>query len=84
MDQIILSFSAICLKAEVEANDRGVSARRAMGGSKMTEALARGLQLYSFFNSSTSYRVRIALAQKRLDHTYRGVNIRTGAQRDTV
>jgi len=84
MDQIILSFSAICLKAEVEANDRGVSARRAMGGSKITEALARGLQLYSFFNSSTSYRVRIALALKGLDHTYRGVNIRTGAQRDPV
>jgi len=35
------------------------------------------MELYSFFNSSTSYRVRIALALKGLDHDYRGVNIRT-------
>jgi maleylacetoacetate isomerase len=34
------------------------------------------MQLYSFFNSSTSYRVRIALALKGLDHDYQGVNIR--------
>jgi maleylacetoacetate isomerase len=40
------------------------------------------MQLYSFFNSSTSYRVRIALALKGLDHTYRPVNIRVGAHRD--
>jgi maleylacetoacetate isomerase len=40
------------------------------------------MQLYSFFNSSTSYRVRIALALKGLDHDYRPVNIRVGAHRD--
>lgn len=39
------------------------------------------MQLYSFFNSSTSYRVRIALALKGLDYTYQGVNIRVGEQR---
>jgi maleylacetoacetate isomerase len=37
------------------------------------------VDLYSFFNSSTSYRVRIALALKGLDSTYHGINIRTGA-----
>jgi maleylacetoacetate isomerase len=35
------------------------------------------MQLYSFFNSSTSYRVRIALALKGLDFDYRPINIRT-------
>jgi len=40
------------------------------------------VQLYSFFNSSTSYRVRIALALKGLDYSYVPVNIRTGAHRD--
>ncbi|MCC6076057.1 maleylacetoacetate isomerase [Pseudomonas sp. GCM10022188] len=40
------------------------------------------MELYSFFNSSTSYRVRIALALKGLDTDYRGVNIRVGEQRD--
>ncbi|PXW29463.1 maleylacetoacetate isomerase [Paraburkholderia caballeronis] len=40
------------------------------------------MQLYSFFNSSTSYRVRIALALKGLDYTYLPVNIRTGEHRD--
>ncbi|ANN79626.1 maleylacetoacetate isomerase [Bordetella flabilis] len=35
------------------------------------------MQLYSFFNSSTSYRVRIALALKGLDFEYRPINIRT-------
>lgn len=40
------------------------------------------MQLYSFFNSSTSYRVRIALRLKNLDPAYRGVNIRTGEHRD--
>jgi maleylacetoacetate isomerase len=40
------------------------------------------VQLYSFFNSSTSYRVRIALALKGLDFSYGQVNIRTGAHRD--
>ncbi|MFJ4064554.1 maleylacetoacetate isomerase [Pseudomonas sp. NPDC089996] len=39
------------------------------------------MQLYSFFNSSTSYRVRIALALKGLEVNYRGVNLRTGEQR---
>ncbi|ANG63407.1 maleylacetoacetate isomerase [Marinobacterium aestuarii] len=38
------------------------------------------MQLYSFFNSSTSYRVRIALALKDLHYTYHGVNIRVGEQ----
>ncbi|MDR0457971.1 MAG: maleylacetoacetate isomerase [Burkholderiaceae bacterium] len=41
------------------------------------------MELYSFCNSSTSYRVRIALALKGLDVTYHGVNIRTGAQYET-
>ena len=36
------------------------------------------MQLYSFFNSSTSYRVRIALALKGLDVDYHGINIRIG------
>ena len=36
------------------------------------------MQLYSFFNSSTSYRVRIALALKGLPYDYLPVNIRTG------
>lgn len=35
------------------------------------------MKLYSFFNSSTSYRVRIALALKGLPFDYEGVNIRT-------
>ncbi|WP_092951840.1 maleylacetoacetate isomerase [Paracidovorax konjaci] len=39
------------------------------------------MQLYSFFNSSTSYRVRIALALKGLPADYLGVNIRTGEHR---
>jgi maleylacetoacetate isomerase len=34
------------------------------------------MQLYSFFNSSTSYRVRIALALKQLPYEYLAVNIR--------
>lgn len=40
------------------------------------------MRLYSFFNSSTSYRVRIALALKGLPHDYQGVNIRTLAHRE--
>ena len=32
--------------------------------------------LYSFFNSSASYRVRIALALKGVEYSYQGVNIR--------
>lgn len=42
------------------------------------------MQLYSFFNSSTSYRVRIALALKGLDYAYRGVNLRSGEQRSSA
>jgi maleylacetoacetate isomerase len=34
------------------------------------------MQLYSFFNSSTSYRVRIALALKGLSYEYLPINIR--------
>lgn len=40
------------------------------------------MQLYSFFNSSTSYRVRIALALKNLPYTYMPVNIRVGEHRE--
>ncbi|WP_323119001.1 maleylacetoacetate isomerase [Burkholderia alba] len=39
------------------------------------------MQLYHFFNSSTSYRVRIALALKDLPFEYRPVNLRAGEQR---
>lgn len=38
------------------------------------------MKLYSFFNSSTSYRVRIALALKGVSYEYQGVNIRIGEQ----
>jgi maleylacetoacetate isomerase len=40
------------------------------------------VDLYSFFNSSTSYRVRIALALKGIETTFHGVNIRVGEHRD--
>ncbi|MGT2510595.1 maleylacetoacetate isomerase [Cupriavidus basilensis] len=39
------------------------------------------MQIYSFFNSSTSYRVRIALALKSLPYDYHPVNIRVGEHR---
>jgi maleylacetoacetate isomerase len=39
------------------------------------------MQLYSFFNSSTSYRVRIALALKGLAFDTIPVNIRVGEHR---
>lgn len=42
------------------------------------------MQLYSFFNSSTSYRVRIALALKGLSYEHKGINIRLGEQRDAA
>ena len=42
------------------------------------------MQLYSFFFSSTSYRVRIALALKGLDYQYHGVNLRAGEQRSAA
>jgi maleylacetoacetate isomerase len=38
------------------------------------------MKLYSFFNSSTSFRVRIALALKGLPYDYAGVNLRSGEQ----
>lgn len=40
------------------------------------------MQLHNFFNSSTSYRVRIALALKGIPFDYVPVNIRTGEHRD--
>lgn len=40
------------------------------------------MQLHNFFNSSTSYRVRIALALKGLAYDYLPVNIRTGEHRE--
>ena len=40
------------------------------------------MRLYSFFNSSTSYRVRIALALKGVAHEIVPVNIRVGEHRD--
>ena len=40
------------------------------------------MQLHSFFNSSTSYRVRIALALKGLSYDTLPVNIRTGEHRE--
>ena len=39
------------------------------------------MQLHSFFNSSTSYRVRIALALKGLPYDYLAVNLRKLEQR---
>lgn len=39
------------------------------------------MQLYNFFNSSTSYRVRIALGLKGVPFNYVPVNIRTGEHR---
>lgn len=42
------------------------------------------MQLHSFFNSSTSYRVRIALALKGLPYDYAGVDIRKGEHRDAA
>jgi maleylacetoacetate isomerase len=38
------------------------------------------MKLYSFFNSSTSFRVRIALALKGLPYDYVAVNLRGGEQ----
>ena len=38
------------------------------------------MQLYSFFNSSASYRVRIALELKKLNHILKTINIRQGEQ----
>ena len=40
------------------------------------------MKLYSFFNSSASYRVRIALALKGIDYQTVGVNIRIGQQNE--
>lgn len=38
------------------------------------------MKLFTFFNSSASYRVRIALALKGVDYQSQGVNIRNGEQ----
>lgn len=38
------------------------------------------IKLYSFFNSSTSYRVRIALELKDIEYQYHAVNIRVGQE----
>lgn len=38
------------------------------------------MKLYSFFNSSTSFRVRIALALKGLPYDYAAINLRSGEQ----
>lgn len=40
------------------------------------------MKLYSFFNSSASYRVRIAMALKGIDYETVGVNIRIGQQNE--
>jgi maleylacetoacetate isomerase len=40
------------------------------------------MQLYNYFNSSTSYRVRIALALKQIDYRYLPVNIRNDEHRN--
>ncbi|MGP8027583.1 MAG: maleylacetoacetate isomerase [Acidocella sp.] len=40
------------------------------------------MKFYSFFNSSTSWRVRIALALKGLEPDFHGVNIRAGMHHD--
>jgi maleylacetoacetate isomerase len=40
------------------------------------------MKLFNFFNSSASYRVRIALGLKQLAYECVGVNIRTGSQYD--
>jgi maleylacetoacetate isomerase len=42
------------------------------------------MQLHNFFNSSTSYRTRIALALKGVTFDYVAVNIRTGEHRSAV
>lgn len=42
------------------------------------------MELYSFFNSSTSFRVRIALALKGLSSEYHPVNIREGEQKSVA
>jgi maleylacetoacetate isomerase len=46
----------------------------------MSDTGDAGLQLHGFFNSSASYRVRIALALKGLGWQHVGVNIRRGDQ----
>jgi maleylpyruvate isomerase len=38
------------------------------------------MRLYGFFNSSTSYRVRIALALKNIGFEHHGINLRSGEQ----
>ena len=38
------------------------------------------MQLFSFFSSSTAFRVRIALALKGVAYEYQAVNLRAGEQ----
>ncbi|MEM1036785.1 MAG: maleylacetoacetate isomerase [Pseudomonadota bacterium] len=40
------------------------------------------MKLYSYYRSSTSYRVRIALNLKRLDYEIQPINLKTGEQRE--
>ncbi len=48
----------------------------------MTNSATGPIRLYSFFNSSASFRVRIALNLKGVEHEIVPVDIRTGAQHD--
>ncbi|KAJ8647363.1 hypothetical protein MRB53_000386 [Persea americana] len=54
------------------SNSEAISDDSAIGGSK--------LQLYSFFRSSCSWRVRIALHLKGLKYEYKAVNLLKGEQ----
>jgi len=46
--------------------------------------MLRGMQLYNYFRSSASYRVRIALAVKGLPYDYQPVHLVRGEQRDAA
>lgn len=48
--------------------------------NRMRSDSPKQLRLHTFFNSSASYRVRIALALKGLAYDHEGVNIRSGIQ----
>jgi len=53
----------------------------------MPEAEASAAQrplLYSFFRSSTSFRVRVALALKGIDYDYAAIHLRNGDQRSAA
>ena len=45
--------------------------------------ILRGMKLYSYFRSSASFRVRIALALKGLAYDYMPINLLTGQQRQS-